>query len=377
MTKRRNGEGSIFQRSDHSGWVVAWSENGRQRRRYAPTEAAALEILDDVRHRLRRGRAGADARDSFAAIARLWSEVSLELEPIKDSSKRTYRDALRLWVLPRIGDLRLKDIVRSDVEGMLVGMRHAGLSGQAQRTALTVARKVLDYAVDNRLLLESPATRVRRPKATPKRDRVVPEVDAVRRVLAVAGPDDAALFTIVAYTGMRPGEALALTWADVDLDAGRVSIVGTLYRDRSTRESRKTETKTTASERTLYLAPPVVAALRAWRKRQAEVRLAAPYWHDGPGWVFTSPYGRVRDGSGALKALKATAAAAGVPADITFRSLRHTAATTLLESGVPMKVAAELLGHSRERTTSEVYTTVRGRMRDEGAAALAAALGER
>jgi len=135
------------------------------------------------------------------------------------------------------------DITQADVEGMLRAMRRRKLSGRSQRTALTVTRRVLAYTVDTRLLMGSLADRARQPQTGPVRSM------SCRSGTRCAGSSPRptrppALFTLIACTGVRPGEALGLEWHNVDLQAGTAEVTGTLFRGRDAHTATKTAPKT-------------------------------------------------------------------------------------------------------------------------------------
>jgi integrase len=105
------------------------------------------------------------------------------------------------------------------------------------------------------------------------------------------------LFHLVAYRGLRRGEALGLPWTDLDLDAGGLAVRDNLVDPADVDEDYEEfdDPKSAAGERTVSLDNQTVAALRAWRRRQKEERLAAGQaWIDS-GRVFTKPTGEPLD----------------------------------------------------------------------------------
>lgn len=164
---------------------------------------------------------------------------------------------------------------------------------------------------------------------------------------------------LCAYTGMRMGEALSLLWRDVDLDSQRPSlgITATVTRavdDSGRRVQIRDEPKTPGSRRRLPITHSLAAQLRSWADEQAQLRLTAgQLWHE-TGLVVTTDVGTLWDPDNARKALRPVVAAIGAPG-VSFHGLRHAAATLLLEEGVPVKVASELLGHSSTRVTEGCY----------------------
>lgn len=107
----------------------------------------------------------------------------------------------------------------------------------------------------------------------------------------------AALWTLYATTGMRRGEALALRWADVDLDAGIASVrrnrVVAQIEGQGRTVYEEESPKTDASRRRITLDSTTVAALRAHRAEQAQERLAA-----GPVWSDEARVFALEDGTG-------------------------------------------------------------------------------
>ena len=109
--------------------------------------------------------------------------------------------------------------------------------------------------------------------------------------------------------------------------------------------------------------------LQRLRARQAVERdRAGSQWNE-TGYVFTTAFGEPCDSRNALRALKAAADQAGLN-DIGLHTFRHSAASTMLANGVPLKVVSEILGHSSISITGDIYGHVsprHQRLRDAGA----------
>ena len=172
------------------------------------------------------------------------------------------------------------------------------------------------------------------------------EVDAL--LDAAVGTHFESLIVLVANTGCRIGEALALRWSDVDLDKS----TATIRRASITSSS----TKTAAGVRTVPLLPEVVAALKVRRSQQRADRLKmGPGWADTEGLIFTTGVGTPVDAHNARRNLRSVLKAAGLPQDRPWHTMRHSLATRLLNRGVPMPVVASILGHASIRTTVDIY----------------------
>ncbi len=142
------------------------------------------------------------------------------------------------------------------------------------------------------------------------------EPDRVRRLVgAAAGTQWEPLLATLALLGLRRGEALAISWNDIDLDAAVVTIRRSLSRVQLAGRTTLvlTPTKTRSSRRPLRMPPILVLLLRAWRAEQARLRLragerwTAQWAREAP--VFTTPLGtpvdpgaaRVRAGRARLR----------------------------------------------------------------------------
>jgi integrase len=160
------------------------------------------------------------------------------------------------------------------------------------------------------------------------------------------------LYEVFLGTGMRRGEALALHWRDVDLDARMLFVRYTLSNiDNSTPVF--TTPKTRTSHAWIGLSGRIVAALQRQRERQRLQRLASSRYRD-QDLVFTRADGQPLRPEYVLRHLHQLTDSADLPR-IRVHDLRHFAATTMLSSQVPLAMASKTMRHSTLSTTTEVY----------------------
>jgi integrase len=198
----------------------------------------------------------------------------------------------------------------------------------------------------------------------------VAQVRAVTKLLRSAeGLRYRSVLALIAATGLRRGEALALHWSDVDLDAGLLAVRGTLGRVGGRLVI--SEPKTDRSRRTVPLTPALTAMLRARRKQQAAEQLRAANQWQNSGLVFTTEFGTPVDPRNILRTIELAADKAGMER-IGVHTLRHSAAVAWLEAGVHIKAVADLLGHSSIAITGDVY----GHTSDDTARAAVAGLSD-
>ncbi len=164
---------------------------------------------------------------------------------------------------------------------------------------------------------------------------------------------------------MRRSDLLGLRWTDVDLDAGRLSIVQSMIL--VDHEIRFTEPKTASSRRSVVLDPRTVETLRVHRRTQREDRLAwGPAWQDS-GLVFVREDGSPLHPQRLSTWFHKVVLDVGQP-PIRLHDLRHYAA------GQPAKVVSERLGHSSIAITLDIYSHVLPSMDEAAAAAIAGAI---
>ena len=170
-----------------------------------------------------------------------------------------------------------------------------------------------------------------------------------------------ALFTSHSRSGVRSGECSALRWSDVDLDAGKATVRHTLQRVKQPDEKKghlvMLPPKSEKSRRSIELPASCITSLRSHRDRQQHDRaIAGSRWKES-GYVFTSTIGTPIDDRKILKEFNALVNAAGLPKQ-RFHDLRHACISLLGAQGVPLKVIAEIVGHSDIRLTQNVYQHV-------------------
>jgi integrase len=215
-----------------------------------------------------------------------------------------------------------------------------------------VLRLGLDGAVRDGLLARNPAHSVQRPGVARKEAAHLDPQQVAQLLTAAESSRYHTALLLIATTGLRRGEALALRWSDVDLDAGVLRVQDTVQRIDGKLSTGPV--KTDRSRRTIPLSPAIVALLRRHRVTQLEERMrAANQWTD-TGLVFTTDLGHVVEPRNLLRVVEAAAKRIGLDG-VGAHTLRHSAATAWLESGVHIKQVSDLLGHSSVAITGDVY----------------------
>ncbi|MET8447424.1 site-specific integrase [Streptomyces sp. NPDC005209] len=394
MAKRRaNGEGTITKRKDgryHAAAYVYRPDGTRTRKFvYGQTREEVADKLTEMQEMTRQGIPAASSTMAFGDYLTYWL-AAIAPDRLKPSTLNSYEGLTRLYIRPALGKKRLNRLSPTDVRRFLTDFKSACLcclrgadkerpkekqtccaagrccerrpSARTVQYIHAVLRSALQQAMREELIARNVARIVETP--TVNRTEVRPlDAGEVKALLKVARPHRLyALWLLLISTGLRRGEALAVTWSDVDLSAGTLRVRRNVQRIR--RELIFGTPKTTRSIRTVSLPRRCVQALAEHRETQEQERkIAGPKWKPAPGQpsglIFTTSTGRVIDPRGLNRMLIILCRNAKVRR-VRVHDLRHTCASLLLAQGVDARTIMETLGHSTITMTLDTYAHVMG-----------------
>jgi integrase/recombinase XerD len=250
--------------------------------------------------------------------------------------------------LARCGRQGLDEVIEGDVSGFLGDLR-AGSAGYPPLSAASAGRAVVAvrglhrFAHREGLTDDDPAAHVRPPSTVRRLPKAVSVAD-VERLLEAAGAlgtplalRDRALLEVLYGTGARISEAVGLAVDDLDREEGVVRLDGK-----------------GGKQRVVPVGSYALAAVSAYLVR-ARPTLAAG--GRGTPALFLNARGGPLSRQSAWAVLRAAASRAGLAAELSPHTLRHSFATHLLEGGADVRVVQELLGHASV-TTTQIYTLV-------------------
>lgn len=314
--RRAWGSGSVYRVA--GGYRVSIrlgrSPDGRYLRKewQFRTEGEAWAKLDEVNGRLSRGLPAEERRVTLAAYADEW------LAAVRPSVRpSTY--AFYGHLAAHLADLRhlpLAGITTGDIRRLIAKGLDAGYSPRTVRGVVDVLRMILRQAMADGLLPRNVVELVKLPRLEQREPSHYSSAQAWQFLDAIADDPLHPLFVVAFGTGLRRGELLALTWHDVDLDAGVLLV---------------RRSKTAAGVRAVPLASFVVVELQLLRRRPGPIWPVTP-WHV----------------SGRMSVL---CRRAGLPR-LRFHEIRHSTASILADAGVPWELIQAILGHSKMRQTA-------------------------
>jgi integrase len=211
---------------------------------------------------------------------------------------------------------------------------------------------VLESLIAEGKLVRNVAALVDRVPTGPKKKHVTYSQDEVRKVLAAAAKDRNRHAWHLALSGLRRGEIGGLRWTDIDLHAGRLTIVNN--RVSVNGKAEEYDPKSEESGRTLPLTPTLTVELRAAKKRQAVEKLALGEAY-GPGThVVVNEAGASYHPDTLTDYWEKLTKLAEVRR-IRLHDARHTCGTLMHLQGVPIAVISEWLGHADSAFTMRTY----------------------
>jgi integrase len=250
---------------------------------------------------------------------------------------------LRRHVYPFLGNKPLAQILPSDIQGLVKRLSET-LAPSTVGVIHRILAGIFKAAARDRRIVASPCEGTRLPKI--HRPRVEPLPLEVFRALTEAMPDRyRALVTLAAGTGLRQGEALELTVDGVDFLRRQLTVDRQLV---------------TMPDRAPYLAPPKTqASVRVIPLPQVVVDGLAAHLAVWPTqeFVFTTELGMpIRRTAFSGRGQRPAVRAAGLPASVTFHSLRHFYASLLIRHGESVKTVQARLGHASAAETLDTYS---------------------
>jgi integrase len=336
----------------HSFKVPYRDANGKQTSETFTTHAAAVRFRNKIR-RARDEGLGIDpkaGRISVTAYAETWLASK---RAKRANTYRLYESQLRVHVLPELGGRQLRAVTRDDIQ-QLVNKLATKMSPRSVRSVYRALRSMFRAAhVLDHKIAASPCVKIVLPELP---DRKV-EVLTARQVTLVAAhmwPRWAAAVVLAAGTGLRISEVMGLTWDRIDLKAGTVTV------DRQmTPQRRLGPLKSRKSNRVVPLPGAVTEALRRHRELVPALEQDVTD-HDGVtvhhvALVFTRADGTPANAGNLRKPFATACKAAGLPASVTFHTLRHTYASLLISAGTNLTVIRDRLGHSSIMITADTY----------------------
>ncbi len=364
MAKKYRGknEGSIHQRPNGT-WRAQISAYGKRFSYSATSKAEVLKWLHRTQFQIGQTQFGDASHLTIEDFLNGWLESSRMR--LRATTIYQYELTARNHIIPHIGKIKLSDLNPIQVERLYAYLMETGVGVRTVRLTHGVLHSALEKAIKLRLIPSNPASKATLPRLRQSEMQIL-DVDQVSRFLvAASGNPYEALYHLALTTGMRQAELFGLKWADVKWTSGTVYVRRQVQRTPGD-GWQFVEPKTRSGVRTLKLGEETLHRLRVHKQIQEQAKLqAGEQWIDHD-LIFPTAIGTPGDPSNLRKDFIKTLLLAGLPV-LRFHDLRHTAASLMLNHGIPVIIVSRRLGHAKASITLDVYGHLLHEMQDEAA----------
>lgn len=351
--KRANNEGSIYQRPNGK-WRAQVTIDGRRLSFTADTQREGLAWILETKNQI-------DSGLTFQATDTTLKEFLGEwLTTVSSSNSKgtyfTYSWTVDKRIIPYIGNVNLMDLRPDRIQRFYNYLqKEQHLSHHAVAVTHKTLRVAMNHAVKLRLIGRNPCSGTTPPKPEQTEmkfydDRQVKSLLKTARDLA---DNFYPLYYLAIHTGMRQAELMGLKWKDIDWSLGTLQVKRQVRRFKGASYA-LLEPKSKSGTRTIMLGKQALEILRNHKREQEELTNSV-----GQDWtdldlVFPSSAGTPLTASNVRRGFRKLLAASGLP-KIRFHDLRHTAASLMLNHGIPVLIVSKRLGHSKPSITLDVY----------------------
>lgn len=395
MARNTKGDGSITQVKDKDGKPVAnrWrvcvslgydlsGNRVRVQRIVSGTKSEARKERDKIRREHEQGLSLDADKVTLSSFIEVWLEGRRTAGKVSESTIKNYEARLK-QIEPYLGKKRLNKITAAEIERAYSQLRaKKSLSGSTLNKLHILLKSVFEKACDFDLVLRNPCNKVEAPgvdkperKSLTKEEgakllheldmeeaRIIEKMDEKEErqikkgnqfgrssICGLANLSFTVGTRIALATGMRRGECFGLTWKNLNLRQGTITVAQTL-----TKEGEVKDPKTHSGKRTISIDAKTVEHLKAWRKRQREELAKLCLEPDGTTPVCCNERGEWVNLANFERWWRGFRTQAGFP-ELRFHELRHSQATLLLANGTDLKTVQDRMGHANGAITLNWY----------------------
>ncbi|MBV5341774.1 MAG: site-specific integrase [Deltaproteobacteria bacterium] len=326
-------------------WYVIVIHNGHRKSAVATDKRQADLTAREINKRILEGTFQLN-NDDFAKTFSTYGEIYIANATIKPSTLADYKSMLKKHINPVFGSKTVDKINRLDIKNFLRQKLKAGLSISTVDHFRACISNVLDLALDADEIDQNPATRLGR---ITTRDQMAHKSDVVpifltrellTKLLATFlehKPEHYPLALMLARTGMRIGEAIALKWDDIDFDKAMITVKR-------------------AKSRTIIDTPKSGKSRNIDMSNQLSVVLKKRYSEAKSEWVFPGIKSETIDATAwRRRTFDKILELAGLQ-KMRVHDLRHTYASLMLAQGQPLIYVQRQLGHHSIQITADIYS---------------------
>ena len=344
---RRKSKGNRKRGGKGDGTVVMYKVRYRdperkQKARYFEKKADAVAFANSVETDINRDQY-LDPELGKETVANWAKEWFATISHLKPKTVENYESLLRAHIIPKLGKRSLISVKPIDIRRVVSEMAADGKSASRIRQVRQLTSMIFDAAIENRAIAVNPVKNVKIPHEK-RREMKVLTPDQVSQVLQFIPERDRALVYVLAYGGLRWGEAAALRRKRVNLLRSRIEIAESV----------------SETGKGLHYGPPKTyqnrqVAIPSFLKEMLDDHMKAYTAKSKDALVFTTEDDTpMRNNNWRERVWYPALEEAGLP-KVRVHDLRHTCATLLISQGAHAKGIQRHLGHSSIQVTFDIY----------------------
>lgn len=301
---------------------------------------------------------------TFAEVAELWLESYKST--VKPTTYQSVKIKLDVMIDLYFTDMKIQQISVAYCQKVAIKLSNRYI---LYTNYYSVISRVFKYATSIDIIKSNPLDKVIKPKNRPlkvKENYYTKQelTDFLKVCKENCKPVEYTFYHLLAFTGLRIGEAIGLMWSDVDFENKRLNISRTAVK--IGKEQTVQDPKTKRSKRVITLDDETLNVLKLWKRQQIKEYFQAgkAYQHDS-NYIFTNNKGKWLLTATMKVKLSSFFCKHNKLKKITPHGFRHTHASLLFEAGITAKIISDRLGHNNVQTTLDMYTHINDNQRVE------------
>lgn len=331
------------------------------------TQKEAKTALSRLELELQKTGMPTSTNTTFKEAAELWLESYKKT--VKESSYSRTKIIFNKHIYPKFGNIKLSKINTAYCQKVVNDWSEKGTSKQYP-LFINYMNKVFKYAINIGLTSDNPTLNLLIPKPQIKTEKKLKLYTKeqlelfLNEVSQEQNPyfknRDYTLFRLLAFSGCRIGEILALTWDNINFKTNEMAIKKTVARSDKYYISETPKTK--KSNRIIYLDEKTIKQLKFWKLEQRKYLFQLGFTK--ANYLFTNDENNFTINQSVAERYNIYRERAGLPY-IGLHGFRHTHASMLYEAGADHKEVQERMGHANIKTTMDTYTHITNSKKEE------------
>jgi integrase len=363
MVKRRgNKEGSIHQRNDGS-WRAQVILEGRRLSFSAKTRKECHIWIKETVNQIDDGLSFSSTKMTLDEYLTNW--LTSKMSTMRQSTYTHFEHLSSAHIIPYLGKKKIVELRPEVIQGFYNRLREKGIGIPTIEKIHTVLHSALNQAMKMGIIPRNPVSATIPPRAKAKEMKILDDSQVSQMLITAKGHRYEALYHLAVTTGMRQMEILGLKWSDLDWLRKTIRVERQLVRPNGD-GIRFSQPKTKYGKREIALGSKTISILRThYENMQTEIQESGLMWQEN-NLIFTTSNRSAIHPRNLLRNFKNLLRDSGLPL-IRFHDLRHTAATLMLNHGIPVIVVSRRLGHARPSITLDIYGHLLPSMQSEAA----------